>query len=143
MTATTTFTAPATRTPAVTAAKSHIGRTGIVAGATAAVATIGFAGLVRAADVPLTVSGKPIPPVGFGPVTFVAALIGTAIAVVLARRATRPQRTFLITTLALTLVSFGPDLSADAHTATKVALMLSHVLAAAIVIPALASRLSD
>jgi hypothetical protein len=32
---------------------------------------------------------------------------------------------------------------ADAHTATKVALALSHVVAAAIVIPALASRLSD
>jgi Family of unknown function (DUF6069) len=143
MTATTTFTAPATRPSAVTTAKSHIARTGLVAGAGAAVATIGFAGLVRAADVPLTVSGSPIPPVGFGPVTFVAALVGTLIAVVLSRRASRPQHTFLVTTLAMTLASFIPDLTADAHTATKVALMLSHVLAAAIVIPALASRLSD
>jgi hypothetical protein len=32
---------------------------------------------------------------------------------------------------------------ADAHTATKIALALSHVAAAAIVIPALASRLTD
>ena len=50
---------------------------------------------------------------------------------------------FLITTMALTMLSFVPDVTADAHTATKVALALSHVVAAAIVIPALASRLTD
>ena len=46
-------------------------------------------------------------------------------------------------TLALTAVSFVPDVLADAHTATKLTLILTHIVAAAIVIPALASRLSD
>jgi hypothetical protein len=149
MTATTTFSAPATREPAAEIPSrrighiGHIGRIGLLAGATAAVATIGVAALARSIDVPLTVSGKAIPVPGFGELTFVAALIGTLIAAVLARRASRPHRTFLVTTLALTLASFGPDITADAHAATKLSLMLTHVVAAAIVIPALASRLSD
>jgi hypothetical protein len=133
------LTAPSTSTPV----RSNIGRTGLVAGATAAVATTAYAATVHAAGVSFAISGKAIPTPGFGEVTFVAALVGTAIAAVLARRAARPLRTFLVTTLALTLVSFVPDLTADAHLGTKLALVLSHVLAAAIVIPALASRLSD
>jgi hypothetical protein len=136
----TTFTAPTTTTESV---RHSVARTGLVAGATAAVATTAYAAAVHAAGVSFAISGKAIPTPGFGEVTFVAALIGTAIAAILARRATRPLRTFLVTTVALTLASFGPDLTADAHVSTKVALVLSHVLAAAIVIPALASRLSD
>ena len=81
--------------------------------------------------------------VGFAQVTFVAALIGTALAVVFARRATRPRHTFVITTIALTALSLVPDVLADAETATRFTLALTHVVAAAIVIPALASRLSD
>ena len=138
MTVATTFPAPSTTAPV----RTRIGRTGLVAGATAAVATTTYAAAVHAAGVSFAISGKAIPTPGFGEVTFVAALIGTAIAAVLTRRAARPRHTFLVTTLALTLLSFGPDVTADAHLATKVALVLSHVLAAAIVIPALASRLS-
>jgi uncharacterized protein DUF6069 len=138
MTVTTTLTAPST-----TAEQHHIGRAGLVAGATAAVATTAYAAAVHAAGVSFAISGKAIPAPGFGEVTFVAALIGTAIAAILARRAARPLHTFLVTTLALTVVSFVPDVIGDAHLSTKVALVLSHVLAAAIVIPALASRLSD
>ena len=140
MTVATTFTAPSTTTATPS---RHLGRTGLVAGATAAVATTAYAAAVHAAGVSFAVSGKAIPTPGFGEVTFVAALIGTAIAAILARRASRPLHTFVITTVALTLLSFGPDLTADAHVSTKVALVLSHVLAAAIVIPALASRLQD
>ena len=135
----TSVTAPSTSAPV----RSTIGRTGLVAGATAAVATTVYAAAVHAAGVSFAISGKAIPTPGFGEVTFVAALIGTAIAAFLARRAARPLRTFLVATLALTAASFVPDLAADAHVGTKVALVLSHVLAAAIVIPALASRLSD
>ena len=64
-------------------------------------------------------------------------------AVVLSRRAGRPRRTFLRTTIALTVLTFVPDVLADAPTGTRLALATSHVIAAAIVIPALASRLSD
>ena len=47
------------------------------------------------------------------------------------------------TTLALTAISFVPDALADASASTKVALVLSHIVAAAIVIPVLASRLDN
>ena len=142
-TATTTFTAPATRTPAAPSSTKTLWKTGVVSGVAASVATAAFAGIASAADVSLKVGGKAIPAIGFGQVTFVAALIGTIMAVVLSHRASRPRHTFLVTTLALTFVSFVPDVLADAHTATKVTLALSHVVAAAILIPALASRLSD
>jgi hypothetical protein len=46
------------------------------------------------------------------------------------------------TTVALTVLSFVPDVIAPAAPATKALLMLTHVVAAAIVIPAIARRLS-
>ena len=92
---------------------------------------------------PIEVGGQAIPLLGFAQITFVAAIIGTVLAVVLSHRANRPQRTFLVTTIALTALSIVPDVLADAHTATRITLALTHVVAAAIVIPALSSRLSD
>jgi hypothetical protein len=64
--------------------------------------------------------------------------------VVLARRAKRPARTFVVTTVALTALSLAPPLAtADIDTSTRVTLSLSHLVAAAIVIPVLAARLSS
>ena len=141
---TTTLTAPTTRQTTPQSGKAaYVARTGTVAGVTASVATFTFAAATRALDVPLKIAGESIPPAGFAQLTFVAAIIGTILAVVLSRRASRPRRTFVVTTLACTLVSFVPDVLADATTATKFALALSHVVAAAIVIPALISRLTD
>jgi hypothetical protein len=118
-------------------------RTGLVAGAAAAVATGAYAAIVHAAGVSFEVGGEAIPAVGFAQVTFVLSLVGIAIAAICARRAKHPARTFLRTTIALTMLSFVPDVLADASTSTRVALALSHVVAAAIVIPALSSRLAD
>jgi hypothetical protein len=144
MTATTMLTSPpATETARPIRTTTPVWRTGATAGAGAALATSAVAALARAVGVPLTVRGQSIPVPGFAELTFVAAIIGTVIASVIVRRASRPRRTFVRTTLALTALSFVPDVTADAHTATKLALVLSHVVAAAIVIPALASRLSD
>jgi hypothetical protein len=144
MTATTTFTAPAAvaAPPRPTAGK-QIRRTGAVAGLVASVATSTTAGVASALDVSLKVGGQAIPVLGFAQLTFVAAIIGTVIAVVMSHRATRPRHTFVVTTLALTALSIVPDVTADAHTATKLVLALTHLVAAAIVIPALASRLTD
>src|SRR5207244_8738466 len=63
-------------------------------------ATFTFAAVARALDVPLKIAGESIPLAGFAQLTFVAAIIGTILAVVLARRASRPKRTFVVTTLA-------------------------------------------
>ena len=117
--------------------------TGAGAGLIASGATVGVAALARGVDVPLTVGGETIPLVGFAQMTFVASIIGTVLALVMSRRADRPQRTFVRTTIVLTLLSLVPDVLADAQTSTRFVLALTHVVAAAIVIPALGSRLTD
>lgn len=138
-----TITAPTSRSVSSKGTGRRIWRTGLAAGVAAAVATTAFAAAVHAAGVSLHVGGEPIPLLGFAQVTFVASLVGTVLAVAFGRWARHARRTFLRTTLAMTAISFVPDVFADAPTATKLALALSHVVAAAIVIPALASRLSD
>src|SRR4051812_26442674 len=144
MAATTTLTAPTTRptTRRPTPAK-QLWTTGAIAGLAASVATVAIAGTAQALDVPIEVAGEKIPLPGFAQLTLVGAVIGIVLAIVLARRATRPRHTFVVTTVALTVLSLVPDVLADAHTATRFTLALTHVVAAAIVIPALASRLSD
>ena len=89
------------------------------------------------------VGGEAIPVIGFAQLTFVAAIVGTVMAVVMSHRASRPRHTFLATTLALTALSIVPDVLADAQNATRLTLALTHVIAAAIVIPAISSRLAD
>jgi hypothetical protein len=139
---TATITAPATGTSTSPTVRTNrkLWRTGAVAGLVAAGATTAYAGIVSAAGVSLAVGGEDIPVLGFAQLTFVCAMLGAAIAVVLARRA---RQTFVRTTVALTVLSLVPDVFADAPNGTRIALAVSHVIAAAIVIPALATRLSD
>ncbi|MEY2571306.1 MAG: hypothetical protein QOE63_1656 [Acidimicrobiaceae bacterium] len=121
----------------------QVRRSGAVAGVVAAVATTGVAAVADAAGVPIKIAGESIPVLGFGQLTLFFTAVGIVLASVLARRARRPGHTFVVTTLVLTALSFVPDVTADATTATKLTLMLTHVVAAAIVIPTLASRLAD
>jgi hypothetical protein len=132
----------ATAPSSPTTASRKLWRTGAVAGVVAGAATAAFAAVVDALGIPLEVGGEAIPRFGFAQLTFVLTMVGAALAVVLSRRAQRPQRTFVRTTVVLTALSFVPDMTADATTATRVALALSHVVAAAIVIPMLARRLA-
>jgi hypothetical protein len=90
----------------------------------------------------LAVGGAPIPVSGFATLTAVFSVVGLALAMVLARTARRPRTAFVRTTIALTALSLVPDVLADASATTKMLLMLTHVVAAAIVIPAIARRLS-
>ena len=116
-----------------------IWRTGATAGVAAAVATTAVAVAARAVDVPVEIAGESIPVLGFAQLTLACTAIGIGIA-----RLCRDRRSrFVAVTLALTALSFVPDLTADATTATKLTLILTHVVAAAIVIPALAGRLTD
>jgi len=118
-------------------------RLGALASVTAAVATVVFALCAKAIDIPMEVDGEEIPLSGFAMVTLVWSAVGTGLALAFARWAKRPARLFVTTTVVLTLLSFVPVVTADASTATQVALALSHVLTAAIVIPALALRLAN
>jgi hypothetical protein len=133
-TSTSTSTRPAVR---------PVWRTGVASGLVASAATTAVAGIAHAAGVSLDISGEAIPLAGFAQLTFVCTMVGTLLAAVLARRASRPRHTFVATTLVLTALSIVPDVVADALVSTRITLALTHVAAAAIVIPALSSRLAD
>lgn len=117
-------------------------RTGFAAAAAASAATMTAAASGHAAGVSLDMGGEPIPVSGFGVLTAVFSLVGVVLAAVLARTARNPQRTFIRTTVVLTALSVVPDAIADAAPATKALLMVAHLIAAAIVIPAVARRLA-
>ncbi|MCZ7422234.1 DUF6069 family protein [Verrucosispora sp. WMMA2121] len=116
--------------------------TGVVATAAASVATMAVAAAGNAVGISLDIGGAPIPITGFGVLTAVFSLLGVAIAALLSRFARHPRRAFVRTTVVLTMLSLVPDVIVDAGPATKALLMLTHLVAAAIVIPAVARRLA-
>ena len=87
--------------------------------------------------------GSPIPVSGFAVLTTAFSLVGLVLAAVLSRTARHPGSTFVRTTVVLTVLSLVPDVIADAAPATKALLMLTHLVAAAIVIPAVGRRLAS
>ncbi|MEV0131022.1 DUF6069 family protein [Dactylosporangium sp. NPDC050688] len=130
---------------ATRAAASTIGpliRAGAAAVVAASAATMAVAAAGHAAGISLDMAGAPIPVSGFGVLTAAFSAIGVVIAALLARFARHPRRTFVRTTVVLTVLSLVPDVLADATAPTKALLMLTHLVAAAIVIPAVARRLA-
>ncbi len=77
---------------------------------------------------------------GFAQLTVVGAALGLLLAW-LAGRAAHPRRVFVRTTVALTALSVVPDLTLSFDAASRAVLVLTHVVAAAIVVPVLARRL--
>jgi hypothetical protein len=143
MSATTTTPATTTATTATTTAPARrliIG--GLTAAAVAAAATATVAAVGESAGISLAVGGAPIPVSGFAVLTAIFSVVGLVLALVLARTARRPRTAFVRTTIVLTALSVVPDVLADAAAGTKMLLMLAHVVAAVIVIPAIARRLS-
>ncbi len=127
---------------ATTSSTRTLTATGVTAAAVASAATMTVAAVGHAAGISLDMGGAPIPVSGFGVLTAVFSLVGVALAVVLSRKARHPQRAFIRTTVVLTVLSLVPDAIADAAPATKALLMFAHLVAAAIVIPAVARRLA-
>ena len=87
-------------------------------------------------------TGASIPIAGFAQLTLVFSLIGVGLAAVLARRARHPRSTFVRTAVALTVLSFVPDLTFGFDAASAATLITLHTIAAAIVVPTLAGRLA-
>ena len=116
--------------------------TGMLATVAASAATPVVAAAATVAGISLDIGGAPIPVLGFGTLTAFFSLIGVVLAVVMARVARHARSTFVRTTVVLTALSFVPDLIAPAAPSTKVLLMLTHLVAAAIVIPTIARRLA-
>ncbi|KDN79413.1 hypothetical protein DF19_28840 [Streptomyces olindensis] len=122
---------------------------GVLATLAGAVVTEVFALAARAAGVPMEAASPGATqaaeiPVGgfFGGVVYWS-VAGVVLAVALARWARRPARTFTVTTVALTALSLaGPAVAPHTATSTQVVLAVSHAVAAAVIIPVLARRLS-
>lgn len=116
---------------------------GLAASAGAAVATAALAALASAAGVSFAgPDGSSIPLMGFAQLTVVFSLVGVVMAGVMARVARTPRRTFVRTTVALTVLSFVPDATFGFDTVSAVTLMALHTVAAVIVVPVLARRLA-
>jgi hypothetical protein len=140
--AATTTTTPSDYSPAL------LVRDGVVAGVVAAVATTVTVLVAKALDVPMMAApqtasaGEPLPVEAFALSTLMGTAIGVLLALALARWAPKPRVTFVVVTVALTLLSAaGPLTTGYATAATRVVLLLTHVVAAVIVIPVIARRL--
>jgi hypothetical protein len=140
MTATLT-TVPSTRPTEQTTRSQPVWKHGLVAGLAASAATTAVVVAARAIDVPVDAAGESIPILGFAQMTLLCTAIGIFLARVIGRRAAHPRALFAKVAVALTVLSFVPDVTLDAGSATKVTLIVTHLVAAAIVIPALARRL--
>jgi len=143
-----------THNPAVPAPRSFLATwpvwlVGVLAAVVAAALTELFALATSALGVPMEAASgdateaAPIPLGGFAMAVLIWSVVGIILAVVLARWAKRPARTFVVTTVVLTVLSLiGPALATHTATSTKIVLALAHLVAAAVVIPLLAIRLS-
>jgi hypothetical protein len=116
-------------------------RTGLKAGAVAAVATTAIAVAASAAGVSFEIEGEAIPLAGYAQMTLIGAVVGVLLAKALRRWARHPQSTFVRACIALTALSCVPDVTMGFDAASAVALVLAHVTAAVIVVPRIADRL--
>ena len=132
-------------TPTSTTAveRQPVWKHGVVAAVVASVATTVLATISSAAGVSFADStGASIPIAGFAQLTLIFSLVGVGIAAVMARRARRPRATFVRTAVALTALSFVPDLTFGFDSSSAATLITLHTVAAAIVVPTLARRLA-
>jgi len=109
----------------------------VAAMATTVLATIASARGVSFADG----TGASIPIYAFPQLTLLFSLIGVGMAAVMARKARRPRTTFVRTAIALTALSFVPDLTFGFDAGSAATLIGLHTVAALIVVPTLAGRL--
>ncbi len=141
----TTVTRPATFTPTPeTATKRRpVWKHGVAAAVGASVGTTALAAVASAAGVSFADhTGTAIPIAAFAQLTLFFSLVGVGLAAVFARKAERPQSTFVRTTIALAVLSAVPDATFGFDLPSALTLMGLHAVAAAIVIPTLASRLA-
>ncbi len=130
-------------------AKLPVSVAGAAAAAAGAAVLYAYGTLAQALDVPMRAGeigashAQAITPASFAIGVVFCTVAGTILAMVLARRAAHPARAFLRTSLVLVAISLVFPLAAS-HTATetRLTLALGHLIAAAIVIPIIARRLT-
>ncbi|SCL41829.1 hypothetical protein GA0074692_6518 [Micromonospora pallida] len=122
---------------------------GVLAALVGAVVAEAFTLVARGAGVPMAAAGvweEKAQKIGVGAVAQSVVLWsigGIVLAVVLARWAKRPARTFVVACVGFTLLSLaGPGLAQDTAVSTQLVLGATHLLAAAVIVPILARRLA-
>jgi hypothetical protein len=132
-----------TSAPTLPAQRQSVWKHGVAVSAFASGAASILAAVASAAGVSFTDgTGVSIPIAGFAELTAVFSLVGVGIAAVIARKARRPRLTFVRTAIALSALSFVPDLAFGFDAASTATLITLHSVAAAIVVPTLAGRLA-
>jgi hypothetical protein len=132
---------PSPSTP--TAGREPVWKHGVAAAVAASVATTVLAAVASTMGVSFADStGTSIPIAGFAQLTLIFSLVGVGFAAVMERKARRPRSTFVRTAVALTALSFVPDLTFGFDARSAATLITLHTVAAAIVVPTLAGRLA-
>jgi len=129
--------------PTTAVDRQPVWKHGVAAAVVASLATTVLAAVASAAGVSFADStGASIPVAGFAQLTLIFSLFGVAMAAVMARKARRPRAAFVRTAVALTVLSYVPDLTFGFDAASAATLITLHTVAAAIVVPTLAGRLA-
>ena len=129
--------------PTMAVDREPVWKHGVAAAVVASVATTVLAAVASAAGVSFADrTGASIPIAGFAQLTLLFSLVGVGIAAVMARKVRRPRPTFVRTAVVLTALSFVPDLTFGFDAGSAATLITLHIVAAAIVVPALAGRLA-
>lgn len=123
------------------AVRSTLLRTTVGVGLGAAAVATAAAAAVHAAGVPLAVGGEMIPLAGFAQMTFIGAVAGGLIAALVRRRGVAARERFVRIAVVLTALSCIPSVDLPPDAATKLALVVIHVIAATIIVPVLTRQL--
>jgi hypothetical protein len=118
--------------------------TGLLATLVAMVATTAGAALAAALGVSFQLPGapEPIPIAGFGVMTGIWSVVGIVAALAVRRWAARPAERWVQVAVVLTALSLVPPLLTGAAAATVATLVVLHLVAAVVMVPALARSLS-
>ena len=131
--------------PTPTAGAHPIRRAALASGAVAAVATTAVAAAADAAGISsFEIDGEVIPLLGFAQMTLLGAVVGGLLAAALRRwssASASASRRFVALAAVLTALSCIPSVTMPDDAATKIVLVATHVLAAAIIVPALARQI--
>lgn len=133
----------ASTAPPSTRRRHPLVRTTVAVGVLAAAGTTAVAAALHAAGASFAMPDGTIPLAGFAQMTFLGAVLGGIIVAVLNRRSTDPHRRFLQTAVVLTALSCVPSVAFPSAAGTKVALVVTHLVAAAIIVPVLARQAHD
>jgi hypothetical protein len=120
---------------------------GLGAALVSSLVVIALVAVAEAVGVPMEVAEsatkepEQIPLLGYGVVILGATLAGLLLASAFGRWTARPRLVFVITASVLTAVSIAFPATTTATTATKVMLALTHVIPAALIVPAIAAHL--